>query len=97
MFENMYGALQGGVLSPDLFEVLLSDTSANLDSAHVSDIQIPYLLYMPTKTEVVVWVTVTSSLRNISVRITVSTKQSTRRVISGISKKLGQVMSNTKN
>ena len=65
MFENMYGALQGGVLSPDLFEVLLSDTSANLDSVHVSDIQIPYLLYMPTKTEVVVWVTVTSSLRNI--------------------------------
>ena len=48
MFENMYGVLQGGVLSPNLFNSFLEDLPAYLNiekGVSIGGIHIAYLLY----------------------------------------------------
>ena len=48
IFENMYGVLQGGVLSPNLFKLFLEDIPDYLDTGkgvHIGGMKIPYLLY----------------------------------------------------
>ena len=48
IFENMYGVLQGGVLSPNLFKLFLEDITDSLDTGkgvHIGGMKIPYLLY----------------------------------------------------
>ena len=47
-FENVYGVLQGGVISPTLFNVFLEDLPDYLDltcGASMNDIIISYLLH----------------------------------------------------
>ena len=48
IFENIYGVLQGGVLSPNLFKLFLEDLPDYLNAEkgiYIGGIQIPYLLF----------------------------------------------------
>ena len=48
IFENMYGVLQGGVLSPNLFNLFLEDLPSYLNikkGVHIGGVHMAYLLY----------------------------------------------------